>query len=450
MGDGRSTLASLGFIGAGIAGLWMGIAHAIGWVVRLIGRKAATARELDREHQRDGGGLLLIGLAIILAVAVWFDGAGPFGSWLAGLTRFSVGAVAMALPLLLLLGGVRMMREPSDEARRGRGLVGWTALVVAATGLLQLGKREPTDLALTDKAGGLLGRGIGSGLAAAVTGYVAVALLILLALFGLLVVTATPVNQVGSRLATLWRYLVGAPSSTVEEGEIVEDEPANLPAVRPRRAPRRRQAIFATEDDAEVYQEPAHEAVVLERRPLARPAPRPTPVPPPEHTPAPAKAQQLVLGPLDGDYKLPPTNLLRSGDSPRARSKANDEVIAALQGVFEQFDVDAAVTGFARGPTVTRYEVELGPGRQGRADHPALPQHRLRGQVARTCGSSARSRARARSASRSRTPTGRTSRSATCCAPGPPPPTTIRCWSRWARTSRAASSSPTWPRCRTS
>src|SRR4029450_6060017 len=80
---GTSPLASLGFIGAGLGGLWMGIAHALGWVVRAIGRQAATARELDREHQRDGGGLLLIGLGIVLAVALWFNGAGPFGRFVA-------------------------------------------------------------------------------------------------------------------------------------------------------------------------------------------------------------------------------------------------------------------------------------------------------------------------------------------------------------------------------
>jgi S-DNA-T family DNA segregation ATPase FtsK/SpoIIIE len=359
---GRSAIASFGFIGAGIAGLWMGVAHALGWVVRLIGRRAATARDLDREHQRDGGGLLLIGIAIILAVALWFDRAGPFGHWLAGLARFSLGAVALALPLLLLWGGIRMMREPPDDARRGRGVVGWTALIVASAGLTHIGKRQPTAVALTDQAGGLLGRGVGSGLAVAVTVYVAVTLLMLLALFGVLVITATPVNRIGSRLAALWRYLVGAPPSTVEEGEIVEDGPRNLPALRTRRPVRRRQAIFANLDDDAELLEPIHEAVVVDRRPLTRPSSA-RPVSPPEHSPVPSgRAQQLPLAPLEGDYKLPPINLLRVGESPRARSKANDDVIMALAHVFEQFDVDAAVTGFARGPTVTRYEVELGTG----------------------------------------------------------------------------------------
>src|SRR5262245_1972958 len=353
---GGSTLASFGFIGAGIAGLWMGVAHAIGWVVRLVGRQAATAKDLDPEHRRDGAGLLYIGAAIVLAVAVWFDGAGPFGLWVARSSRFVVGAVAMALPLLMLVGGVRMMRE-ADETRRGRGLVGWSALIVASTGLLHIGKRQPTTEALLDRAGGWLGRGVGSGLAAAVTTYVAVTLLILLGLFGLLVVTATPVNRIPSRLAGMWRYLVGAPEDSTVEGEVLDADEEIAP-VRPalnRSGTRRRQGALA--GSVQGYPEPSSDAVVIDRRPI-------TPPPPlaPPHSPAPHRSHQPMLHPLESDYKLPPITLLHPGESPRARSRANDEVIGALSAVFEQFDVDAAVTGFTRGPTVTRSEVETGHG----------------------------------------------------------------------------------------
>jgi hypothetical protein len=80
------------------------------------------------------------------------------------------------------------------------------------------------------------------------------------------------------------------------------------------------------------------------------------------HSPTPSRVEQPALAGLAGDYTLPPANLLRPGGVGKARSKANDLVIEALESVFEQFDVDAAVTGFTRGPTVTRYEVELGPG----------------------------------------------------------------------------------------
>lgn len=64
----------------------------------------------------------------------------------------------------------------------------------------------------------------------------------------------------------------------------------------------------------------------------------------------------------ESDYHLPSTNLLIPGERPKTRTATNDRMIEAITEVFAEFKVDAAVTGFSRGPTVTRYEVELGPG----------------------------------------------------------------------------------------
>ena len=61
-------------------------------------------------------------------------------------------------------------------------------------------------------------------------------------------------------------------------------------------------------------------------------------------------------------YVLPSTDLLVKGKPHAVRTSANDAVIKALQSTFQQFDVDAKVVGFLRGPSVTQYEVELGPG----------------------------------------------------------------------------------------
>lgn len=60
-------------------------------------------------------------------------------------------------------------------------------------------------------------------------------------------------------------------------------------------------------------------------------------------------------------YELPSFDLLTRGGPGRTRSAANDAIVASLTAVFSEFKVDAAVTGFTRGPTITRYEVGLGP-----------------------------------------------------------------------------------------
>ncbi|MFG2107988.1 DNA translocase FtsK [Micromonospora chersina] len=340
------------FLGRALDALWMGLAHAVGWMFRAAGRQAATTRELDPEHRRDGAGLLLFGLAILSAVGIWSGGAGPVGRHLADTVRLFVGAIAIVLPVLLMVGAWRLMRTPADPAHRGRGLVGWGSMLLATAAMLHIGQ-DPVDEVQRDYAGGLLGAGVGDLLKSAVTAWVAMPLLILLLVFGLLVVTATPINKIPERLGL--RAAPVPPSETEEEAE------AEAPAkpARKRAAKRLPPPMDPLDADDDLDGVDLQDTLVLPRKKV--PASR-KPVEPPEHSPLPTRAEQLALTGLAGDYTLPPANMLGSGAAPKTRSKANDEVIAALTGVFEQFDVDAAVTGFTRGPTVTRYEVELGPG----------------------------------------------------------------------------------------
>ncbi|RAO62929.1 DNA translocase FtsK [Micromonospora saelicesensis] len=297
----------------------------------------------------------MFGLALLSAVALWLSGAGPVGARLADTIRLFLGAISVVVPVLLMIGAWRLMRQPADPEHRGRGLIGWGSLLVSTAALLQIGQ-DPADPLERDFAGGLVGAGVGGLLERAVTAWVAVPLLILLLLFGLLVVTATPINKIPERLGLLAGGLVGAPE-TDEEADEVAAKPAR------KRPAKRMPAPLDPDDFEDLDGADLQETMVLPRKsPGKVPASRKPPVEPPEHSPAPTRAEQLALTGLSGDYTLPPANMLSAGAAAKTRSKANDEVIAALTGVFDQFDVDAAVTGFTRGPTVTRYEVELGHG----------------------------------------------------------------------------------------
>ncbi|WP_035718922.1 DNA translocase FtsK [Gordonia shandongensis] len=74
-----------------------------------------------------------------------------------------------------------------------------------------------------------------------------------------------------------------------------------------------------------------------------------------------APPRSFVDQPAEGDYQLPPGDLLIQGEPAKLGTSANDDMIERINSVLEQFKIDAAVTGYTRGPTVTRYEVELGP-----------------------------------------------------------------------------------------
>ncbi|WP_298253186.1 DNA translocase FtsK [uncultured Arthrobacter sp.] len=131
------------------------------------------------------------------------------------------------------------------------------------------------------------------------------------------------------------------------QGIGVPDAPEDAPAV-PGRPPQK-----APEGSTEAIDiVPSAKALLVPSTPVQPQVP-PSPIP--------QRTEQLQLA-GDVAYTLPPSDYLPAGTPPKERSEANDAVVAALTHTLDQFNVDARVTGFSRGPTVTRYEIELAPG----------------------------------------------------------------------------------------
>ena len=324
---------------------WSGVARGVGAGARALGR----TREIEPGHRRDGVALGLLAAAVLVAAGVWWSAGGPVGSALDTALRSVGGSVAAVLPLVLLGVAAALLRCSPAPEHRPRFLLGSLLLGLSAMGLWHLGAGSPDTLAGRKRAGGWVGHLVGDPLAGGVSTWLAVPLLVLVAAFGLLMLTGTTVREVPARLRSL---AGGTQDPGVEDGDVLDllgSDPQDDDLAGPLRKPsRRRQAVAA---GTAVGPEPATRA---------RPRPPVVAATPP---PSVAEGEQLTLDRVvEGSYVLPPVALLKAGDPPKTRSSANDTMIEAITGVLEQFAIDAAVTGFTRGPTVTRYEVELGPG----------------------------------------------------------------------------------------
>src|SRR3954454_15507828 len=375
-------------LGRGITALWLGVAHVLGASVRKIGH---TARELDPEHRRDGAGLFLIGAAVVVAAAVWWQLPGGVGDFTRTVVNGSVGLLGWFVPLLLCFIAWRNLRNPESNGPAGRQVIGWAALLFGVLGLVHIANGMPRphrgDTEALQQAGGAIGFVISSLFMDLLRStLVVVPLLVLLAVFGILVITGTPVYQVPARLreqrdrvlGRTPRHERGEPhepggpqeQSTAETeplkrsrprrrvgsmtdiDETAGDQPYDTPVLEDRALGKRRKGGSTSVDVLDAAAQAAAEAPVEEKVEDK--------VEPPPHTPLPARVEQLALS-GDITYSLPGNDVLRPGSVHKARSKASDEVVERLTEVLDQFDIDAQVTGYTRGPTVTRYEVELGP-----------------------------------------------------------------------------------------
>ncbi|QCX79513.1 DNA translocase SpoIIIE [Streptomyces sp. YIM 121038] len=430
-----------------VRAIWLGIAHAVGAMFRGVGR---GARGLDPAHRKDGLALLLLGIALIVAAGTWSNLRGPVGDLVEILVTGAFGRLDLLVPLLVAGMAMRLIRHPEKVDANGRIVIGLSALVLGVLGQVHIACGSPArgdGMQAIRDAGGLVGWGASTPLTKAMGEVLAVPMLVLLTIFGLLVVTATPVNAIPQRLRALGVRLgvIEEPATSEEYTEYAEysedDERYDdqwreaLPA-RPRSRGRRRPADGLQEPSPDQAEE---EALSKRRRPrrasVQPPADRPMdavdvaaaaaaaldgavmhgmppsplvadltqgvsverapqdpsgPVPPargadvvpgrktgaeepartgvPDLTKAapdeprdlPPRAEQLQLS-GDITYSLPSLDLLERGGPGKSRSAANDAVVDSLSNVFTEFKVDAVVTGFTRGPTVTRYEIELGP-----------------------------------------------------------------------------------------
>ena len=386
---------------------WLGLAHATGGMFRAFGSES-----LEKDQRRDGFPFLLVLLAIAGAIVEWFMIGTDAGT---NISAFTVGALigreAFIMPVLLLLLAGWLFRHPPSVHDNGRIGIGFGLFILAIAGFCHVagGRPQPkSGLPALSEAGGLFGWMVGEPLTI-LTEIGAYLVLGILTVLSVLILTKTPPNRIGRRLGELYAWMFDAerpqPEDATATGPTVafgaeegDEKDAGTPWWRRNKTGREEDADgnLGADDLTELLSTSGAGGF---DQAIATPAVPPMPPLPDAATEvldpaviasakrAARKADtgiredsgEIILDdgilpgisglgddhdgqPPQAPYRLPAVTALAQGTPPKARSEANDAIVRAVMNVFEQFSVDAKVTGFSRGPTVTQYEIELGPG----------------------------------------------------------------------------------------
>jgi len=358
--------------------IWTYLAGAatVGWLAR-----SFSSDKIAKEDRRDAAPFALFLLGVAGAIDVWFfpedDIAKLLNNFTAGML---FGRLSVAIPVFLVLFSMYLMRHPSTQKDNSRVGLGWVVLLISISGFFHIFSTQPDPKNGVEglaAAGGLFGWLITVLFINTITVWGAGVIVGIIALGSLLIMTKTAPNKVISRIKELYHHLFPGslePKKEEEEDEVddafdgtkvpwwkrskAEDKEAYDTPVLTGEETESLEEIFGTTVEDQVPVEPAFDDLEL-TEPIDVVGENPTVILEPETTVAPPVAE--VVKPKRA-YVLPPASLLGAGTPPKAKTAANDAVVESLNSVFTEFGVDAKVSGFSRGPTVTRYEVEVKPG----------------------------------------------------------------------------------------
>ena len=318
---------------------------------------------LWQRHGRDVWVLVLVVFGILIGLAE-VHALGPFGRWLASVVGDLLGVGRVIVPLVLIGLGVAILwgKVEVDNARLGWGL---TLGLISVTGLGDLIGGRPSMSASAKelgRAGGWLGVVVGGGLVRGLGEVGAVVVLLAVLVVAVIVTTgvglrtlaAASVRALRVVARSLGRWWSSRPRPAEADEPVATSEPA-----KPRRArAARNDERSPTEDTVEPEvtpwptEEPSEAQDALE---AAGGAWVPVEVP---VTPAPV----VMSDAHEPSWSLPPLTLLTRTREQRQDRASVERAGAELVEALAAHGVETVLVGFTVGPTVTRFELELGPG----------------------------------------------------------------------------------------
>ena len=325
-------------------------------------------------HGTDLWGVVLVTLGVLTAVAFYGGphSLGPAGHGasvavgdLLGWGRFPVPLVAVAMGLLLLVG-YRVGQDENRTPEPARAVIGASVALLAVAGLASLAGGSPrlgASTALLSSAGGWVGALIGNPLRSGLGGFGATIVLVALAVVAMVLFTGVSVRAATGGVVGAVRWsaaVVRARSGADEEEEEYEedeyeeesfdDEPTDPfgRRVGPVDTDPMPATLAAAVTDPEGPGEPdPSEAALVPTAPTRA---------------GQGSALEMNLGPSVGDWQLPPANLLKRAKPQAVDERAVEAAGAALVAALAAHGVDTRLLGRTVGPSVTRYELELGAG----------------------------------------------------------------------------------------